>query len=151
CPLAGLNAAGCSSLDPNAAGQTPLVLTSGPFCAVEYLETTCGRPLFMSTWVAQFTFGSYFSATSSAPLVRSSVYPKPLRSKCTSALVILPLTGMSARIISLMPSKSHSSNGVIWYTHFTLPVSTSRAQMDMLHLLSPGRCAGFQVLGLPVP
>jgi hypothetical protein len=84
-----------------------------PVFAVEYFATTSGRPVFMSTWVAQLTCGSYFSATSRRPVTRSMVYPKPLRSKCTSALVGLPFTLMSARIISLMPSKSHSSYGVI--------------------------------------
>ena len=58
---------------------------------------------------------------------------------------------MSTSIISLTPSKSHSSWGVIWYTHFAMPVSRSRAKMVIDHLLSPGRCAGFQVPGLPLP
>jgi hypothetical protein len=69
----GSNEAGCWSFEPSAAGQMPLVLWSGPPFAVEYCATTCGRPVFMSTCVAQLTFGSYFSATSSAPVVRSSV------------------------------------------------------------------------------
>ena len=66
---AAMEAEHCRSAD----GQTPLVFTSGPFLSVLYLATTCGRPLFMSMWVAQFTTGSYFSATSSSPLTRSIV------------------------------------------------------------------------------
>jgi len=31
------------------------------------------------------------------------------------------------------------------------PVSGLRAKMVIDHLLSPGRCTGFQVLGLPEP
>jgi hypothetical protein len=32
-----------------------------------------------------------------------------------------------------------------------MPVSGLRAKMVIDHLLSPGRCTGFQVLGLPDP
>ena len=32
-----------------------------------------------------------------------------------------------------------------------MPSSGSRAKMVIDYLLSPGRCAGFQVEGLPVP
>ena len=44
-----MNEAGCWSFEPSAAGQTPFVSTSGPFFAVEYFATTCGRPVFMLT------------------------------------------------------------------------------------------------------
>ena len=37
-----------------------------------FLSTT-GRPVFMSTFVAQFTCGSYFSATISSPVTRFNV------------------------------------------------------------------------------
>src|SRR5262249_27466443 len=58
-------------------GQMPLVLTSGPWCSVEYCGTTSGRPLVveflsMSILAAQLTVGSYFSATNNSPFVRSS-------------------------------------------------------------------------------
>ena len=48
-------------------------LTSGPVVPGEYFLSTTGRPVFMSTSLAQFTAGSYFCATSSSPVSRFSV------------------------------------------------------------------------------
>jgi hypothetical protein len=58
---------------------------------------------------------------------------------------------MSARIISLTLSKSHSSKGVIWKTHFAAPgVDVARHDGHRPAIVT-GRCDGFQVDGFPVP
>ena len=59
--------------DPSAAGQMFLTSTSGPVVPGEYCLSTKGRPVFMSTFGAQFTCGSNFSATNSSPVTRLSV------------------------------------------------------------------------------
>src|SRR5882757_10216298 len=61
---------GCSSLEPSAAGQMSFTSTSGPVVPGEYFASTTGRPVFISTLVAQLTCGSYFSATNSSPVTR---------------------------------------------------------------------------------
>ena len=58
----------------------------------------------MSTWVAQFTAGSYFSATSSEAIGTIERVAEAVTVEVVKALTALPPTFWSVRIISLMPS-----------------------------------------------
>src|SRR6202023_247057 len=91
---------GCWSLPPMADGQAWVL---PPGANGECSFTLTGRPVFMSTFSAQFVV-TYLVARSSVPSPRSSTYAKPLRSKCTRDLCILPSTSMSTSTTSLTPS-----------------------------------------------
>ena len=58
----------------------------------------------MSTLVAQLTVGSYFSATSSSPLVAVERIAKAIAIEVNEGLRFVPPMFRSARIISLTPS-----------------------------------------------
>ena len=90
---------------PAPPGRCPCVLTSGPFLSVLYLATTIGRPVFMSTWVAQFTTGSYFSRHQQLAGDAVERVAEAVAVEVHQRLALAcRLTLMSARIISLTPS-----------------------------------------------
>ena len=92
----------------------PFTLTSGPFCAVEYFATTCGRPgLHVDVGRPVHRRVVLLGDQQLAGLAIQRV-AEAVAIEVHERLVGLPLTSMSARIISLTPSKSHSSCGVIW-------------------------------------
>ena len=72
-----------------------------------------GRPVVMSTWVAQVIFSNGL-ADKSLPLARSSTYRKPLRLSCITTFCVCPSTFRSPRISSQHASQSYGSFGVAW-------------------------------------
>ena len=70
---------------------------------VSFAVSTTGRPVVRSMRRAHVTAANG-SATSTSPVVRSSVYANPFLSKCTSTWRRRPWTSKSARIISAFAS-----------------------------------------------
>ena len=78
----------------------PLMFSS---CLVRFSATSTGSPVVRSMDFAQLTW-TKGCAFSSSPVIRSSVYANPLRSKWTSALRVCPFSFRSTSMLSLTPS-----------------------------------------------
>src|SRR5438093_13762758 len=144
-PVSGLRLGAGQLVAPSEFGETRTPSTLGSFSG-----SRMGCPL-ASIPLNQFADSMNGFERMFLPLVRSSTKKKPLRLACASSLRGCPLTTPSNKMGTWVASQSCVSCGEHWKYQAIFPVSGSRATMEAVQRLSPGRlCPAMTGFGLPV-